>query len=221
MSISMFNHNEIYQLLFNGNTTQAIKIFVKKTFPNEFTPFLRSSYLSSLNFGIYNYILLKENISLHECCLENEKKILKSTSDSFLAVGIDIISSYGNDTRYMVEKYENAHIRAAMTYIHQHLSESLSLEIVSNAVCINSAYLSELFIQEVHINFCDYVNMQRIKTAKNLLRNTTLSIQDIADRCGYKSISYFSTCFKKYAGETPSIYRKHPSDEIRSPVSLV
>lgn len=213
MSVPLFNHSEIYQLLYNGNTTQAIKAFVEKTFPDEFTPFLRNAYLSSLNFGIYNSILLKENISLHECCMENEKKILKSTNTSFLEIGTDIISSYGNDSRYMVEKYKNPHIKTAVTYIHRHLSEPLSLEIVSDAVCINPAYLSELFMQEVHINFCDYVNMQRIKTAKNLLRNTSLSIQDIADRCGYKSVSYFSTCFKRYVGEKPSHYRRLDTDK--------
>lgn len=208
MPSPMFDHNEIYYFLYNGNTSQAIKAFVEKTTPETFTPFLRSSYLSSLNFGIYNYILLKENISLHDCCMENERKILKSTATSFLDIGIDIISSYGNDTRYMIEKYENSHIKAAIIYIHEHLSEPLSLALVSEVICINPSYLSDLFMQEVHINFSDYVNMQRIKTAKKLLKNTSLSIQDISDKCGYRSVSYFSTCFKKYAGISASDYRR-------------
>ncbi len=208
MAEPIFNHSEIYHYLYNGNTMQAIKSFTEKTKPEEFTPFLRSSYLSSLNFGIYNYVLLKENISLHECCMENERKILTTTNESFIDTGINIIYSYGNDTNYIAEKYSNQHIKAAISYIHNHLSELLSLDMVSNAICINSSYFSELFKKEVGENFCDYVNMQRIKTAKRLLNHTTLSIQEISERCGYKSIGYFSTCFRKITQKSPSAYRR-------------
>lgn len=204
----IYNHNAIYHLLYNGNTSQAVKTFVKKTNSENFTPFLRNSYLSSLNFGIYNFILLKENVSLHECCMENERKIMKSTNDSFIDVGIDIISSYGNDSRYLIEKYTNPHIKAALRYIHQHLSDFLSLEIVSNAICINPSYLSDLFKREVGMKFSDYINIRRITMAKKLLKNTNLSIQEIAEQCGYKNTGYFSTCFKKITGEKASEYRR-------------
>lgn len=207
MSEPIFNHRELYEFLYNGNTSQAIKIFVDKTNPEDFTPFLRNAYLSSLNFGIYNYILLRKNLSLHECCAENAQKILLSTKDTFIETGIDIISSYGNDTRCMIECYSNPHIRAAVCYIHRHLSEPLSLETISSEIHINSSYLSDLFKKEVGYNFCDYVHKQRIRTAKKLLTNTKLSIQDIAERCGYTNVGYFSTCFKKITQKSPSEYR--------------
>lgn len=207
MATPIFNHNEIYDFLFNGNTTQAILRFTKKTNPEEFTPFLRNSYLSSLNFGIYNYVLLKENISLHECCMENERKILQATTASFIDTGIEIISSYGNDTRYMIEKHKNPHIRAAISYIHEHLSEPLSLESVSSIAYVNPAYFSDLFKREVGCSFCDYILAQRIHTAQKLLTNTSFSIQEIADHCGFRSAGYFSTCFKKYTKTTPSAYK--------------
>lgn len=207
MTTPLYNHNDICQLLYNGNTTLAIKVFIKKTNPEDFTPFLRNSYLSSLNFGIYNFILLKENISLHECCMENEQKIKNTTNESFLNTGVDIISSYGNDSRYLIEKYSNPHVKTALTYIHQHLSEPLSLEIISTAICINPSYLSDLFKREVGMKFSDYVNTRRIKTAENLLRNTNMSIQEISELCGYKNVGYFSTCFKKTTGMKPSDYK--------------
>lgn len=208
----IYNHNDLCQLLYNGNTLQAIKIFTDKTNSISFTPFLRNSYLSSLNFGIYNYILLKENISLHECCMENERKILKTTNDNLLDIGIDIICSYADDSRYLIEKYTNTHIKSALVYIHQHLSEPLSLQTVSDAICINPSYLSDLFKREVGMTFSDYVASRRIATAKRLLRNPNLQIQDIAEQCGYKSISYFSTCFKKATGHKATDYRRMPQN---------
>lgn len=208
MTANFYNHSDICQFLYSGNTTQAIILFKEKTNLEDFTPFLRNTYLSSLNFAIYNFILLNENVSLHECCMENEQKIKNVTTDSFLDVGIDIISSYGNDSRYLIEKYNNPHIKAALTYIHEHLSESLSLTIVSNAIVINPSYLSDLFKREVGMNFSDYVNMRRIKTAQRLLKNTDLSIQEISEICGYKNVGYFSTCFKNETGEKASDYRR-------------
>lgn len=208
MSELLYNHLDICHLLYNGNTTQAVKCFIEKSNTLPFTPFLRSSYLSSLNFGIYNYILSKENVSLHECCMENERKILKSTNDNLLDIGADIIRSYGSDSRYLIEKYTNAHIKAALLYIHQHLSESLSLQNVSDAICINPSYLSDLFKREVGMKFSDYISARRIATAKQLLKNPNLPIQDVAEQCGYKNIGYFSTCFKKATGYTATDYRR-------------
>ena len=207
MPETMFNHMEIYYLLYTGNTSQAILTFAEKTNASEVSPALRSTYLSSLNFGIYNYVLMKENVSLHECCAENERKIQNVTSDTLLEIGTDIISSYGNDARYMIEKYTNKHIRAAMYYIHRHLSEPLSLDIVSREISINPTYLSDLFKREVKVNFCRYVNSERIKTAKKLLANTSFSVQQISEKCGYENVAYFSTQFKRHTGLTPSEYR--------------
>ncbi len=208
MTTPIYNHLEICQFLYNGNTSQAIKIFIQKTDSIKFTPFLRNFYLSSLNFGIYNYILINEHISLHECCMENERKIILCSNNSFKDVGIDIISSYGSDSRYLIEKYTNPHIKAALLYIHQNLSEPLSLQIVSCSINLNPSYLSDLFKREVGINFNDYINLQRIKTAQKLLKNSDLSIQEISEQCGYKKFSYFSTCFKKITGQTASNYRR-------------
>lgn len=207
MPETIFNHTEIYFLLYNGNTSEALRTFEEKLNETDIPPHLRKSYLSSLNFGIYNYVLMKENVSLHECCAENEQKIQNATGDTLLEIAKEIIHSYGADARYMIEKYTNKHIRSAMYYIHKHLSEPLSLDIVSREISINPTYLSDLFKKEVNENFSHYVTKERIKLAKKLLTNTTLSIQQISEKCGYENVAYFSTRFKQHTGKTPSGYR--------------
>lgn len=212
MSTNIFNHSEIYNLLLQGNTAQAINLFIKKTNPEDFSPFLRNSYLSSLNFGIYNFILLNKKLSLHECCMENERKILQTTNSSFISTGIEIISSYENDTSYIIEQHSNPYIRAAISYIHAHLSEPLTLEVISNIIHMNSAYFCDLFKKEVGCCFIEYIQRQRVQTAKNLLSNTALSIQEISESCGFCSAGYFSTCFKKYEKISPSKYKSISGD---------
>lgn len=199
-----FNHAEIYTLLFNGNIQSAIEVFTNKTKAVEFTPLTRTSYLSSLNYGIYNYILLKENLSLHNCCMENEKKISRVTTDSVVSTGINIITAYGFDERYLIEKYHNVHIKNALYYIHTHLNEPMSLKLVSTAINVSPSYLCQLFRKETDTSFCDYILNRRIKLAQGLLKKTNRPIQDIADQCGFKSAAYFSTCYKKETGHLPS-----------------
>ncbi len=207
MTEFFFNHNDIYSLLYHGNINEAISTFTQKTARVSFTPANRNIYLSSLNFGIYNYILLHEKVSLHECCMKNELLIVHVTADSMLETGKNIIYSYGTENNYLIEKYQNQHIRNALYYIHHNLSEPLTLDIVSAAININSSYLCQLFKQEVKMNFCDYILSQRIKLANKLLCQSDYTIQAIAEKCGFKNAAYFSTCYKKYTSKKPSEFR--------------
>ena len=52
-----------------------------------------------------------------------------------------------------------------------------------------------------------YLNHLRVQRAAQLLKETDLSAQEIADRCGFHSSQYFSTQFKKFFKETPNNYR--------------
>ncbi|WP_066718406.1 helix-turn-helix transcriptional regulator [Clostridium sp. Marseille-P299] len=208
MSEQFFNHLEIYSLLYSGNTKEAIKVFKSKVgeLKNESILLLRL-YLNSLNHGIYNYILMKESISLHECCYENSQLIQQCTSRTYIDIGIQIITSFSNCTDYLIEKHKNEHIKKAIAYIHNHLSESLSLDVVCKEVCVNRCYLCDLFKQEVHMTFSDYVLKQRISLAKKLLKTSNIGINVVAFKCGFSSTSYFSTCFRKIEGISPSEYR--------------
>lgn len=211
MNETLFNHNDIYTLLYHGDIQGAVSLFKTKTDINAHTPTSRNIYLSSLNIGIYNYILVKENVSLHDCCYENEKKIATVTKDTLFQAGADIIISYGMDKRYMIEKYTNCHIKNAMYYIHSHIGEPLTLTDVCEHVCVTPSYLCQLFKREVHMSFCDYVMSHRLKVAKGLLNSTDYPIEEIAQKCGFKNGAYFSTCYKKMYGFPPSKERMKAS----------
>lgn len=209
MTESLYNHLEIIHLLYNGNTKKALQEFTCKSKQLTFSmTHQMKNYLTSLNHGIYNFILIKENISLHNCCAKNDLSIQNCTSSTFLSIGEEIIDSYGSCFEYLIEKYKNEHVKKAITYIHQHLDEELTLENVSNEININKCYLCGLFKKEVQQTFSDYVLEQRIQLAKKLLKTTDHSIHVIAMKCGFNNTSYFSTCFKKLIGTTPSSIRQ-------------
>jgi len=54
-----------------------------------------------------------------------------------------------------------------------------------------------------------YINQLRIQQAFSLLRHTSLSIAEIASRCGYTDADYFSRVIRRTTGYSPLQFRKH------------
>ncbi len=101
--------------------------------------------------------------------------------------------------------------RLAVTYIHSHLTDNLTVKEAARALLVNPDYLSTRFHQEVGIPFISYVNQERIKQAAALLRRTSMQVQQVAAAVGYNNTSYFARQFLKFQGVTPTAYRKSQS----------
>ena len=95
-----------------------------------------------------------------------------------------------------------------MRYINAHYTENLKLKDMAERVYISPQYLSGLFKKEMFMTISDYIAKIRMERAKELLKDTGLSIGEIAEKTGYKDIRHFSTMFKRLTGLTPSEFRR-------------
>jgi len=102
----------------------------------------------------------------------------------------------------------HAQIRKIMDHIESRLTEDLSLSDMARQLNLSVGYLSLLFKRETGMTYSEYVTSKRLELAKSLLREDSLSIQEIAERTGYKDYYHFNKLFKKHVGVTPSKYRK-------------
>ena len=66
-----------------------------------------------------------------------------------------------------------------------------------------------MFIKHLGLSPNDYLTQYRINRACSLLRNSKLTISNIANSVGYDDPLYFSRVFKKVKGVSPSIYLKN------------
>jgi len=103
---------------------------------------------------------------------------------------------------------ETKPIRTAKQYIQQNFMNSISLEEVSNVVGFNPTYFSTLFKKVSGSNFVDYLSEIRMNNAKELLRETNLSIATICEQVGYSDLKHFTKNFKKNTGIKPNEFRK-------------
>lgn len=97
----------------------------------------------------------------------------------------------------------------ALDYIKkEYAANDLGLERVADALHVSATYLSIVLKRVTGYNFSAYLLHIRMNKAKELLQEDRLRLQDIAETVGYSSSQYFSVCFKKYTGMTPSQFRE-------------
>lgn len=108
-----------------------------------------------------------------------------------------------------VENVKYSHeINLLKDYIDEHISSIVSAEELSRVIYRSKSYCLKLFKKEFGITPYEYQLENKIKTAKNLLANTSLPVGEIAEKLGYSDMHYFSNVFYKKSGIRPLAYRK-------------
>lgn len=93
--------------------------------------------------------------------------------------------------------------------VHQgHYAEDLSLEALAGSLNLTPAYVSSYIKEKTGINFTDHLHDIRVRKAQELLLETGLNIQEIAEQVGYRNISSFNRMFKNRIGQSPGEYRR-------------
>lgn len=102
----------------------------------------------------------------------------------------------------------DATVRGAVEYIRANLKKKLTIATLCAVLGTNPTTLNFKFRRELSTSVGAFVTAERIRLAKQLLSSTSFSVGEIAARCGYDNIYYFSTAFHKELGQSPSDFRK-------------
>ncbi len=93
-------------------------------------------------------------------------------------------------------------------YLDQHYSEKISLDDLASRFYISKNYLSRVFKEQFGMSVKDYLQVVRITHAKQLLRTTDKTAEEIGIECGFGALYYFSRVFKDIEGVSPTGYRE-------------
>ncbi|MCA0454174.1 MAG: AraC family transcriptional regulator [Chloroflexi bacterium] len=110
-------------------------------------------------------------------------------------------------------------IRLARRLLDQRYNAPITIEELSRAVALSPYYLIRAFRRTYKQTPHQYLVGQRIAKAKELLRNSDLSITEICMTVGFESLGSFSSLFRKVAGVSPSAYRSS-SQPITKPAYI-
>jgi AraC-like DNA-binding protein len=98
-------------------------------------------------------------------------------------------------------------VRLARLLLDRSYHAPITIEDLSREVALSPFYLIRAFRRVYRQTPHQYLVGQRIGRAKELLRNSDLSITEICAAVGFESLGSFSTLFRKVAGVSPRAYR--------------
>lgn len=98
-------------------------------------------------------------------------------------------------------------LRRILGRIHHDYAEAITLKQVAQEEYLSVNYLSRYFQQKTGIGFNQYLNQVRLKAAVQYLKNTNLSVTEIAQQCGFGDSTQFIKRFHGHYGMSPGKYR--------------
>lgn len=99
-------------------------------------------------------------------------------------------------------------LQSIKDYIDNNYAEKITLDMLSEKFYINKFYLTRIFKGQYGVSINTYLTHVRITHAKQLLRFSKSSIEQIGFDCGFPDNNYFSRIFKRVEGCTPGEFRR-------------
>jgi YesN/AraC family two-component response regulator len=110
--------------------------------------------------------------------------------------------------RMSKKEEENASAKEIKKYLEKNFTKRVNLGKMSKEFNSNTNELTSAFKNKYGKTIVDYMIELRINNAKKLIEKNNLTINEIAKKSGYITISNFNRQFKELNGYTPAEYRK-------------
>lgn len=152
-------------------------------------------------YGFYSLLIITMNIliALHY----DEYPIETEQGEVVEDVKVYVDHQFGamaHSMRHMVKE--------GKLFLDPHFSTEQMIEKLGT----NRTYFATMMTQEFGMTFSEYLSGLRFDAVKNMLKDTSLTMVDIATRCGFSDSNYMSRKFKERYGMTPSAWRKNNAE---------
>jgi YesN/AraC family two-component response regulator len=99
-------------------------------------------------------------------------------------------------------------VASVVQYLHSNYASEINFTSIAENYRFSASYLTKIFREHTGKPPIRYLIEYRVQVAKGLLRDTNLSVKEIAEKTGFVDQFYFSKCFKSYCGVTPTQYKE-------------
>ncbi|KRK89592.1 AraC family transcriptional regulator [Lentilactobacillus sunkii] len=193
---------------------QEIKPMLAKDGYRQYVLPVRTKVENTDHLVIAAYDLLNR---VHNDVYEFEKR-------NFLMTNILLIISSEFSQRILAEDADrqSARISQIKKWICEHLDSSLRVSKISQIFGLSEEYLSRTFREHEGMTIVQYMNVQKIKVAKVLLLQSSLSIKEVSNFSYFQNEKQFFLQFKRITGTTPLSFREahngiHTNDSLIDP----
>lgn len=111
-------------------------------------------------------------------------------------------------------KRKDERIIKLQNYIAKNIKNDITISTLANFTNLSESHLKAVFRDELGLPPGEYILRKKIEEAKKLLKNTTISITNIAFDLSFSTSQYFATVFKQYTNTTPRNFRKENNKKL-------
>lgn len=179
-------------------------------FLNESYPIKEAPYEWKLNFAHYHFINNKElAASINKLInISMEDDIAKDAlADLALKTLLLRLIQTQNLAVLQYEERSTSRLRAAIQYIHQHLTEKITIAQLAAISHMSQSAFFHTFKEMFGISPLEYIVKARIEEAKKIMADREISITDVCYASGFNNLNHFSRMFKRMEGITPRQYK--------------
>lgn len=198
----------------NGICSERILVSFHESILSEKTRKL----VDQLSSSRIHYVSDKHLPVLEELLYKLEEEFQQEREDGEVLLDLYIQELLALLCRYRKERAANIHdsdriVYRISEYISSNFEQEITLEKLGQQFAISESYLSRKFKSVSGMGLNEYVTYVRIANAERMLRETDLSVTEIAEKSGFNGSNYFSAVFKRIKGVTPLLYRKKMRQE--------
>ncbi|NHM06224.1 AraC family transcriptional regulator [Flavobacterium sp. CYK-4] len=161
------------------------------------------------NYFFYNNVELAATISklIKECTSQSlTKDILADLTLQELLIRIIQTQTVKAIDQGVLPDTTNP-IAPVLEFIRMNLRENMSMKSLSEKACMSTTSFYRFFKRELGMSPLEFVLKEKIKCAKQLLKNPTIQVNEVCFMSGFEDCNYFIRLFKKYEGITPKQYQ--------------
>lgn len=191
------------------NFRRYIAIFINKNFFKDqlsfYTENINEKYFwhqFTINKNIINHI--KNFMTEYEENYSNSYEILNSLSILITNEIIRSLLKIQSNKKYDIT---NDEIQKVIDYMNDNFSNKITLKKLCSISNMSESNFNKIFREQTGVSPIKYLINLRINKAKKFLRNTDYSITDISMKCGFYSVSHFSSCFMSAVNLSPTEYQ--------------
>lgn len=157
--------------------------------------------------------LLRRVIELHQSNWVERKDAANRLLESvLLSLPGDIASPRDDDANRLRE----ARIAEVMRHIREHPGELFTISDLADRASYATDHFTRVFQQVAGVSPKEFCIRARIERAQHLLRDSDMTVSDVADALGYADVFFFSRQFKSRTGLTPTQWRQRRSSTATS-----
>ena len=161
---------------------------------------------SAIRLGVSRFLLKPSNLSELEEAVQFMVEELKKR-DALTAIHTDGDVAEKKSEGTTEGSAGSFIVKNAIEYMENNYKEKLTLSELAEKMFVSQWHLSKLLNKHTKKSFSDLLNEIRIKKAKQLLKDPSLRVGDVAEMVGFSDIAHFSRVFKKYTEMSANEYR--------------